>query len=68
MPSLDAVVESYFCSKFMEAEALKVATLQNPSYLLNLEWVSLLQLAVFNKESARVNLLYSSNVSERDFT
>jgi len=67
MPTLDELVGKYFGYKLLNTEEPTLPTLQHPSYILNNEWLSLLNLTFLSQDCSKLTLLYSTNVHERDF-
>ncbi|KAM3147893.1 TLD domain-containing protein 1 [Paramecium bursaria] len=71
MPLLDQIIKDYFEAKLLNKQTKsQLVGLLQPSYILNMEWTSLLKLIFTQTEMrscSKLHLLYSTNVNQKDF-
>ncbi|CAD8111971.1 unnamed protein product [Paramecium sonneborni] len=68
MTQLEEIVEDYYYNKFLgEQKLFRNPQLQHPSHIINQEWIAFMYLSFMHKDCNKLELLYSTNVHERNF-
>ncbi|CAD8105649.1 unnamed protein product [Paramecium primaurelia] len=68
MPSLEEIIEDYYYDKFLgEQKLFHSPQLNNPSHILNQEWLALMYLCFMHKDTSKLELLYSNVLNDNSF-